>query len=64
MRCAYFHVEVVVDQAFPLDLKVPYAETQAAISESRVILAGRRDGKNRFASADEMFADLKKIRDK
>ena len=29
---------VVVDQAFPLELKVPNAQTQAAIAESRAVL--------------------------
>ena len=52
---------VVVEQAFPLELKVPNAETQAAMNESRAMMASRCDGKNRFASADEMFADLEKI---
>ena len=51
---------VVVDQAFPLELKVPNAETQAAMEESRAMMASRRNGKNRFPSADEMFADLEK----
>ena len=51
---------VVVDQAFPLELKVPNAQTQAAMEESRAMMARRRDGENRFASADEMFADLEK----
>ena len=51
---------VVVDQAFPLELKVPNAETQAAMEESRAMMARRRNGENRFASADEMFADLEK----
>ena len=51
---------VVVDQAFPLELKVPNAETQAAMEESRAMMANRRKGENRFASADEMFADLEK----
>lgn len=51
---------VVIDQAFPLELKVPNAETQAAMAESRAMMANRRNGKNRFASADEMFADLEK----
>ena len=51
---------VVVDQAFPLELKVPNAETQAAMNESRAMMASRRNGKGRFASADEMFADLDK----
>ena len=51
---------VVVDQAFPLELKVPNAQTQAAMKESRAMMARRRNGENRFASADEMFADLEK----
>ena len=51
---------VVVDQAFPLELKVPNAETQAAMEESRAMMVSRRKGENRFASADEMFADLEK----
>ena len=51
---------VVVDQAFPLELKVPNADTQAAMDESRAMMARRRNGENRFASADEMFADLEK----
>ena len=41
---------VVVDQAFPLELKVPNAETRAAMEESRT----------RFANADAVFADLEK----
>jgi DNA-damage-inducible protein J len=48
---------VVIDQAFPLELKVPNAQTQAAMAESRAIMATRRA---RFASADELFADLEK----
>ena len=48
---------VVIDQAFPLELKVPNAETRAAMEESRAMMAARRA---RFASADEMFADLEK----
>ena len=51
---------VVVDQAFPLELKVPNAETQAAMNESRAMMASRRNGKGRFASSDELFADLDK----
>ncbi len=51
---------VVVDQAFPLELKVPNAETQAAMEESRAMMASRRNGENRFACADELFADLEK----
>ena len=48
---------VVIDQAFPLELKVPNAQTSAAIEESRAMMATRRA---RFASADELFADLEK----
>ena len=48
---------VVIDQAFPLELKVPNAETQAAMAESRAMMATRRA---RFVSADELFADLEK----
>ena len=48
---------VVVDQAFPLELKVPNAETQAAMLESRAMMAR---SKARFAVGDEMFADLEK----
>ena len=48
---------VVIDQAFPLELKVPNAQTRAAMEESRAIIATRRA---RFASADELFADLEK----
>ena len=51
---------VVVDQAFPLELKVPNAETQAAMNESRAMMASRRNGKGRFASSDELCADLDK----
>ena len=52
---------VVVDQAFPLELKVPNAETQAAMQESRAMMTGR---KARFAADDEMFADLEKASSK
>ncbi len=48
---------IVVDQAFPLELKVPNAKTRAAMKESRAIMAARRA---RFANADELFADLEK----
>jgi DNA-damage-inducible protein J len=48
---------VVIDQAFPLELKVPNAQTQAAMEESRAMMATRRA---RFGSADELFADLEK----
>ena len=48
---------VVVDQAFPLELKVPNAETLAAIEESRMMMSKR---KARFADADALLADLEK----
>ena len=48
---------VVIDQAFPLELKVPNSKTRAAMEESRAMMATRRA---RFASADELFADLEK----
>ena len=48
---------VVIDQAFPLELKVPNAQTRAAMDESRAMMAKRRA---RFACADELFDDLEK----
>ena len=52
---------VVVDQAFPLELKVPNAETRAAMAEADQMTRARRV---RFATADELFADLEKKRRK
>jgi len=51
-----FH-RIAADQAFPLELKVPNAETRAAMAESQEMM---RSGKLRFANADELFADLEK----
>ena len=57
---------VVIDQAFPLELKVPNAQTRAAMEESRAMMASRRErgtnpsGPTGFATADAMFADLEK----
>ena len=48
-----------VDQAFPLELKVPNAQTRRAMAESEGMM---RQGKARFASADEMFAELEEAR--
>jgi DNA-damage-inducible protein J len=48
---------VIVDQAFPLELKVPNAETRAAMAEADTII---RRGRARFDNADELFADLEK----
>jgi DNA-damage-inducible protein J len=45
---------VVADQAFPLELKVPNAETRAAMLEARVI------AKARFAKAEELFDGLER----
>ena len=50
---------VVIEQAFPLELKVPNAETLAAMEESRAMMAARR---TRFANADALFDDLEKQR--
>ena len=52
-----FH-RIAVDQAFPLELKVPNARTQRAIAESEEMMKG---GKARFASAEEMFTELEKV---
>ena len=48
---------IIADQAFPLELKVPNAETRAAMAEADAIVKTRRP---RFASADELFAHLDK----
>ena len=50
----FFH-RIAVDQAFPLELKVPNAETRRAMAESEETM---RRGTTRFANADEMFAEL------
>ena len=52
---------VIVDQAFPLELKVPNAETRMAIQESRAMMAKRRA---RFATPKALFDDLEKNRRK
>ena len=46
---------VVNDQAFPLELKVPNAQTRAAIAESRAMMATRRA---RFETPQALFDDL------
>ena len=48
---------VVADQAFPLELKVPNAKLRAAMAEADEMTAAT---KPRFATADELFADLEK----
>jgi len=49
-----FH-RIAVDQAFPLELKVPNAQTRKAMAEVDDMVKTR---KARFASADDMFAEL------
>jgi DNA-damage-inducible protein J len=48
---------VVVDQAFPLELKVPNAQTQAAMAEAQAIL---KSNQPHFKTAKALFADLEK----
>lgn len=48
---------VVAEQAFPLELKVPNAQTRAAMEESRAMMAAR---KRRYPSATALFDDLEK----
>ena len=55
----FFH-RIAVDQAFPLELKVPNAQTRSAMAESEEMM---RRGTARFASADEMFAELEEVGD-
>lgn len=49
-----FH-RIVAEQAFPLELKVPNAQTRAAMAEVEEL---RAKGRTRFESADVMFASL------
>jgi len=52
-----FLKRVVAEQAMPIELKVPNAETQAAMKESRAIIRAHRA---RFATAKELFDDIEK----
>lgn len=52
-----FLKRVVAEQAFPLELKVPNAETRAAMAESRAILRSHRAG---HATSRELFDELEK----
>ena len=47
-----FLKRVVIEQALPLELKVPNAETQKAIKESRAT------GRARFATAKDLLDEL------
>ena len=51
-----FH-RIATDQAFPLELKVPNAETRVAMAQGEAIT---ESGKFRFANAEDMFASLEK----
>ena len=51
-----FH-RIAADQAFPLELKVDNAQTRRAMAEVDEMVKNRRA---RFASADDMFAELEK----
>jgi len=50
---------VVIDQAFPLELKVPNAQTRAAIAEARAMAKARAA---HFDSANALIDDLEKAR--
>jgi DNA-damage-inducible protein J len=52
---------VVVDQQFPLELKVPNAETRAAMAEAEEMIKAQRRG---FATADELFEALEESPEK
>ena len=54
-----FLKRVVNDQAFPLELKVPNAETRVALEEAR---ARMKASEAKFASAQTLFDDLEKAR--
>ena len=51
-----FLTRVATEQALPFALKVPNAETQAAMEEARAM------GRPRFATAQALFDDLEKDR--
>ena len=50
---------IVNDQAFPLELKVPNAETRAAMAEARAM---SRSGTARFDSAEALIHELEENR--
>ena len=54
-----FLKRVVNDQAFPLELKVPNAETRAAMEEARAMMKARQA---RFKSTDALFDELERTR--
>lgn len=50
---------VVSDQAFPLELKVPNAQTRAAMEDARAMMKSRAA---RFDSVDALIDELEKAR--
>ena len=52
-----FH-RIAVDQAFPLELKVPNAQTRQAMAEVDEMVKTRAA---RLTSGDEMFAELEEV---
>ncbi len=52
-----FLTRVVADKALPFELKVPNAETRAALAEADAIVKSRSA---RFSNADEVFNALEK----
>ena len=52
---------IVAEQAFPLELKVPNAETQLAMEEARRMM---RSSKLRFSTGDELLGSLEDRKDK
>jgi DNA-damage-inducible protein J len=48
---------IAADQAFPLELKVPNAETRAAMLQAEAMVKAR---KARFKTSDAMFTQLEK----
>jgi DNA-damage-inducible protein J len=52
-----FLMRVVAEQQMPFALKVPNAETRAAMAEADEIARNRRD---RFNNATELFNDIEK----
>jgi DNA-damage-inducible protein J len=52
-----FLKRVVAERGFPLELKVPNAETRAALEESRELI---KLGKGRLLTPEELFDELDK----
>ncbi len=50
-----FYKRIVAEQAVPLELKVPNAETRAAMEEAHAILRAR---KGRYAKGADLIASL------